>query len=413
MTETTDKTLTPSFVAPTTNAAWDAFIAPFAAAIGKDAATVGEALKPLVGELGAEAVDLLNSEEYTPFEDLRKAFEGVPLARLKKAVADHLRKAKVVPETVVVQAGRATGYSALPPVPDNGAWLTALKSGGELKVDQTSIYAAIRAGIASRVGFFDLPSMLAERMERYAEELEEPASAEYYKLRKLLTRRSYADVLTALDIEGSFVTQSRKNQLLAKLDEQMWPALFSFQNQLKGWVETWQQGSNNPAMTMGMIAMASGGGQLALPPGMMEPPATDGLHDAAESVIQKINRIFAGTGIPVARALAYDANQIMELLENSSLPAQIGAANREQMLKMLNVAVTNDYPRMERNLIGYVLAIMEFDKVTGGNDEIAYLTDLVRLGMQIPWDKLQAPARKAGVRSRIEREESDEWSGHR
>ena len=43
MTETTDKTLTPSFVAPTTNAAWDAFIAPFAAAIGKDAATVGEA----------------------------------------------------------------------------------------------------------------------------------------------------------------------------------------------------------------------------------------------------------------------------------------------------------------------------------------------------------------------------------
>ena len=126
-----------------------------------------------------------------------------------------------------------------------------------------------------------------------------------------------------------------------------------------------------------------------MPPGMIQPPSTDPLRDSAESVITGINRIFAGTGIPVAMALAYDAQQIRRALENPSLPVQVGAANREQMLRKLGVAVTSDYPRLEQNLKQYTLGVIELPNVTAGQTEMAFVAALYQLGSQIPWDKLR------------------------
>lgn len=366
----------------------------FANAIGKTEAEVLEALKPLIGDFGDDSLDLLSSEEYTPFEDIKTAFSGVPAAKLKKAVADHFRPQKAAPQgkTQIEAAAVTPSFDALPPVPEDGTWLASLIAGGELKVDQTTIISAIRAALAARVGLYELPGLLVERMESYAEELDEPVGGDFYKLRKLLTQQSYAEIFSAMEVEGQFVTQGRKNKLLAKLDENLWPALLGFQGQLKGWTESWQQGQNNPAIMMAaMMAVAGGGNGMALPPGVMQPPATDTLRDASQSVIDTINKVFAGTGIPVARALAYDAHRVKQVLDNPSLPAQVGATNREQMLKMLNVAVSADYVRLERNIIRYCLSILELQNLNAGNSELAYLSSLVMLGGQIPWEKLQAP----------------------
>lgn len=388
----------------TASATWSDLIKPFADAICKTPEQVAEALKTLIGDPSPEAFDLLKSEEYTPFDDLKAAFENVPVAKLKKAVADHLR-AKAAPASA--QQSPALGspslaspsLDVLPSVPDDTSFLASLKAGGELKVDRTTVISAIQAGFANRVGLYQLPAALVERMEAQAENLEEPVGPDFYRMRKLITRQSYAEIFAAMDgVEAQFVTQGRKTALLGKLDNALWPALFGFHGQLKSWFETWQQGASTPANMMAAMLALAGGGAGALPPGMMQPPPTDALRSEAEAVIVKINRVFAGTGIPVARALAYDALRIKEVLDNGSLPAQIGAANRDQMLKLLNVGVTSDVVRMERNVVRYALSIMDFDKVTGGNSELAYLTSLHMLGGQIQWERLQAPPRPASAR---------------
>lgn len=380
---------------------WGTYVAPFATAIGKTPDEVAEALKALVGEPGPEAIALLSSEAHTSFDELKGAFATVPVAKLRKAIADHLRKTEPAAAAVGVQTG-GPALDVLPVPPGDAEWLSAIKAGGDLRVDQSTIVSAIRAAVGSRVGLFDVPKLLNEKMEAHAEAMEEPVGADYFKLRKLIVQRGgYAEIFAALDIEGgNFMTQTRKDALLAKLDEILWPELIGFQHQLEAWANSWQQGMSNPAVMFGAIAAMSAGGRQALPPGIMQPPATDGLRDAAETVIQRINKIFAGVGIPIARALAFDAQRIKEILENPTLPAQIGAPNREQMLKMLGVAVPSDYVRLERNVTRYALAVLELQKLTSGAEELQFLTALMMLGSQIPWDRLGVPARRSTPGSR-------------
>lgn len=389
---------------------WSQFITPFAAAIGKSPEDVTEALKALVGEPSEASIELLQSVEYTPEADIKSTLQGVPAAVLKRAIATHLRSNAVQQGTAATVIAATPSLEALPSVPDDEAWLATLKTGGELKVDSSTVISAVRAALAARSGLYDLPSALVERMESYAESLDEPVGEEFFKLRKLLTQRSYAEIFSALGIEGQFVSQRRKDTFVEKLNENLWPALLSFQGQLREWTEAWQQGMANPAAMMGAFAVMAGGG--AMPPGMMQPPATEGLRDYAEGVNDQVNRVFGGVGIPIARALAYDAHRIKQVLENPTLPLQVGAANRDQMLKMLGVDVSADYVRLERNLTRYMLGIMEYPKVTAGAEELGYLTSLLMLGSQIPWDKLGSAARFPGSRSGGGRRRATESSAY-
>ena len=128
-----------------TSTQFSTLIQPFADAIGKKPEEVAEALKELIGEPSAEAFDLLKSDEYTPFDDLKAKLAGVPLAKLKKAVADHLRAKAAAPAAQPAQAAQGTpslaaaSLDVLPSVPDDTSLLASLKAGGELKVDRTTV----------------------------------------------------------------------------------------------------------------------------------------------------------------------------------------------------------------------------------------------------------------------------------
>ena len=381
---------TPS--SPDANEQWAAFITGFATSIGKTVDEATEGLKKIVGEPGEEAIELLKNEEFCPMSEIQAHFPDVPTARLRKSIQSLRITGRETKEAAPAVIGAAS-FDVLPSAPDDANWLSLLKAGGVLKVNTGVVVSGIRAALASRSGLFELPQLLIDRMETHAESLDEPAGAAYYNLRELLTKRNYAEVFAALGIKGSFATATRKNALIARLDERLWPQLRSFQGQLKAWVESWQAGFANPGMLVTALASFAGGG-AGLPAGMMQPPETNSLRDAAESVVAIINSTFAGTGIPVASALAWDAKNITEVLENADLPAQVGAANREQMLKMLNVAVTADYVRLERNVTRFALGIMEFEKVPNGQSELTYIGALAMLGDQIPWDKLAAPTRR-------------------
>jgi hypothetical protein len=103
--------------------------------------------------------------------------------------------------------------------------------------------------------------------------------------------------------------------------------------------------------------------------------------------------------------MAYDAMNVKKVLETPMLPAMVGAANREQMLKLLRADVQADYVRLERNVIQYALGVMEYSKVTP-DAELGYLTSLHLLGSQIPWDRLGAPHSRRTTGGRVGKYES-------
>jgi len=370
---------------------WEKRIKEFAQAISQKPADIEKALEAVAGKPSEQALKVLANEEFAPFNEIQNALEAAgyktPTGVLRQSM-NILRGPKEDPTPVAAPAAGATSLTVLPSLPDDDSFIQMLKTGGELKVvTPVEVISAIKAALADRVGLFDLPKKLKTRMEEFAEENEEPVGKDFYDLRNMVTQRSYADILSALGIKGQFINGTRKTKFLNRLDEIFWASLKDFHDSLTGWQESWMAGAGNPQAMLAAITMAMGsGGQM--PAGMMSPPPADAVRDAADTVVDRINKVFAGTGIPVARALAHDANEIKKVLEKEGLPAALGATNYEQMLKMLKTNVQADYVRMERNITQYTLAIMDLPKIPSGNDEITYLTAMMQLGMSIPWDKL-------------------------
>ncbi len=395
----TPETGTTSPVVSDLPSAWVAYISPFAKIIGKSEEEAAILLKPIVGEPGDQAIIFLKDASLSPDADIKALLTGLPVAVANMAIKQ-LREV-----AAAASAGPAVVWGAsdnLPTVPSDESWLSALRAGGVLKVEQSTVISAVRAALAHRAGLYDIPEMLAKRMETFADENAEAVPPEYFKLRKQLTRRSYAEIFEAIDgLDGNFVTDARKNTLFARIDTSLWPAIISFYSQLKAWVEAWQQGAVNPTLLLNAFAsMASGGVGGAMPPGMMQPPDTGVLRDGAEAFADSINKVFAGTGVQIASALAYDATRIRESLENPQLPTLVGAANRDQMLRMLGVEVSATYPRMETNLTKFVLGVMMIKNLAAGNEELQFFGSLYMLGSQIPWDQLNMGKR---IGSRIAR----------
>ena len=137
-----------------------------------------------------------------------------------------------------------------------------------------------------------------------------------------------------------------------------------------------------------MIIAAIGGGLGAgAGMGMVTPPDTASLHDAGDTLVDSINRVFRGTGVQVAAAMAYDANTIRNTLEKPGLPAMVGVKNRELMLKKIHANVSSNYVRLEQNLVKYVLGFVKHDAVTS-DVEVQYFAALWQLGTQINWNEL-------------------------
>lgn len=369
------------------NELWTKKVQPFADAVGKTLEEITGALKSEVGDPGPAALEALASEDYTPFESIKAALSGlnIPPAILRKSVK-LLREEKVPVSTASSSMVRMA--AVLPSIPDDSSFVEMLKVGGVLKVGITEILSAVKSALADRVGLYDLPSVIKNAMEKQAETLDEPCPKEYYEIRKMVLRKSYSDILSALDIEGgsSFITDSNKTKFLKKLNDLLWQVIYDFHSATIAWNKSWMETAGNPAaLATAMASAVSGGG---MPAGMMQPPETASLKDSAEAAIQTINKVFAGFGIPLARALAYEAHKVKEILENPQLPALIGVMNRDQMLKTLGVSVAGDYPRLERNIVQYIVALLEYPKVSQDQSEIGYLTAMIQLGNSIPWDKL-------------------------
>lgn len=340
--------------------------------------------------LGAENVDDLSALKEADLVDA-----GVPVLKARKVLSG-LSSAtvnKVIAENTVTAT--ANFDAILPSVPDDGSWLNALRTGGVLKIEQSTVISAIRAALADRFGLYNISKKLHDAIEEYVDITEEQVGEEFWSIRKQLTRVSYGDLFSAIPgMDGSYVTAARKSQLLGRINENVWPSIVMFNQQLISWQEAWMQGGMNPGMMMAALASFGGGGGTMMPPGMMQPPDCGVLRDAAATVNDSLNKTFRGTGVQIAAALAYEANQVKKIIENPRIPILCGVPSRDLLLKKLGVAVPATYPRMEQNLTRFVLGIMQVDRVAGGNEELQYFGSLYMLGSQIPWADLNEPHSK-------------------
>ena len=347
---------------------------------GADEATIDK----IVSELGVEELDDLASLEVV---DLTGA--GMKLAKARKLVAELKNTSKPAAPAVAAAETRAiqSQFEALlPSIPTDESWLNALKTGGILKVDESSYIAAIHAALADRAGLYNVPDALSKAMEKYADETEEQVDPIFYALRKSLTRRTYGDIFAAIDgLDGTFITDARRKEFLGRIRDTLWPAIAESYRTLAGWYQTWRASFSDPSMLIAAIGGGFSGGVAGM--SMITPPDTAQLHDAGDTLVDSINRVFRGTGVQVAAAMAYDANIIRNTLEDPRLPSMVGVKNREMMLKKIGASVSSNYIRLEQNLVKYVLAFVKHDTVTS-DVEVNYFVALWQLGTQINWAEL-------------------------
>ncbi len=344
-----------------------------------------EIINKVVDDLGTETLsDLkaLNAEDLTGV--------GVKVAKARRIINElNDSPAPPKPAASISAEDRALAQSRvealLPQVPNDESWLSALKTGGVLKVDESSYIAAIRAALAEQVGLYDVPESLSRAMEAYADETEEQVPAEFFALRKSLTRRAYGEIFAAIDgLDGSFITDKRRRSFLNRIHELLWPAIIEAYRALSSWYEAYRSCVSDPSVLLATLSSGlSGGGGI----NMATPPDTAQLHDAGDALITSINRVFCGTGMQVAAAMAYDANVIRKTLEEPQLPTMIGVKNREEMLRKIKTNVSSNYVRLEQNLVKFVLGFVRHNNITS-DAEVSYFIALWQLGSQINWHEL-------------------------
>ncbi|MFC1656528.1 hypothetical protein ACFL14_00990 [Patescibacteria group bacterium] len=367
---------------------WQARIGRFAEEVESDFGLVSDALQKLVGNPSDKALGILDNERSTPLEDLKQVLvedeDGpkIPLGVLKQNI-DLLRGE---PGSVMVEDGDDSIYHALPEVPDEEDFITILKTGGELNFEETDVMAAVKAAIASRFCLFSVPDKLARMMEDYARGMKEPCGPKFYDLMRMITSREHAAIMAAAGVKGSFASQRRRKELREKIDQNLWRDAYRFYQALERWQSQWTSGLANPTAAISAMVLHEKG--AALPPGVFDAPPVDSIYDEAESVIGSINNIFSGTGIPVGRALAAEAMQINEILEDEDLPALIGVTSREQMLDHLGVSVKANDVRLARSVSRFILSIMNLPKVPIDQAAKNYLPAMIYLGNTIPWREL-------------------------
>lgn len=313
---------------------------------------------------------------------------GATKVAARKLVAD-LNKPAAPPAPAAPVASPFAMTSVLPAVPDDGDFLKLLQVGGTLEMQPTDVIAAVRVTFAQRYGLFDIDEKIVAAMELRAEELKKPYTQPYYDIRRELSRKKYADVLQALDVPGNIVTERNKKAFLGKLAG-IWDVLSDFQTRIDAWQSAWQTKMSNPGVLFsGIAAMMSGGAAAGAASGLVDAPDTAPVLDAATSVIDSLNEMFAGAGIPVARALAADAVQLRSILERSDIVAATGSASREEMIKKLGLAVTADTVRSEKSVTQYVLAVLKLPECPTTQLPM-YIVALKELGANVPWDALRA-----------------------
>lgn len=367
---------------------WNERVGGFAEKVGKTTEEIEVALVPITGAKSEQALKVLADAEAAPVADIQAALKdlGIPSGVFKMNVAILRGPA----EKLVEEERRdVTTSNLLPRVPDDVALLQDLQSGGINKVGETAVYSAVKVAIASRyANYFNLPELILKEIDYYAEnEVKEPIigsdAEDYIMLRKQISERTWGEVLKPHGFTGSWMTKSKMEDLIKRVNSIFMPGLYSFHQVLVAWYKLWESKTTGPRALDAVVNALGKGGRRA-PRGSMQAPDTGPVRNAAKSFNNVINETFSGFRYIVAGAMAYESQRIKMALQNDRLPRLLGVVDRERMLKKLGIEVSFDAPRQEQAVAQYALAVLGIERVAI-DLEIDYFEDLFDLGEMILW----------------------------
>lgn len=354
-----------------------------------------DAILPKLHELGVESVDDLSTLDESDLTgagmklvQARKLINNLKNVEAKKAAAEAAAKAPA--------AMFAADWNMVLPSPStDDSFLKALRTGGVLKVGDSTYEAALRVMLADRCNIYRVPELLSSAIETFADESEEPVPESFWKIRKNIVRRDYSEIFAGIDgLDGTFATKPRRNEFLRRMRDELCPAIREAYVALDGWYKSEVALCNNTGTLMQAMASMMSGSGIGM--GMTHAP-TDTVLDASNTLKDKINRVFRGTSAPVAAAMANDAMEIVKILNDPTLPPMVGVPNREMMLKKLSISISPNYARLEQNLVRFVLSFVKFEEAAG--NELVYLNALYTLGTLINWEELGISTASNGISS--------------
>lgn len=263
---------------------------------------------------------------------------------------------------------------------DDDSLLEQIKKKNELRVNQQSYIAAIRADLANRAGLLDVTGKLTEAMESFALSNDAPVDNLYLEVQTLITQRDYAEIFAAMPKGSrSMVNKKRKQELLKRMQEYFWPAVFSAFLEIQHWQQIWIS-SITPGAAMAFFS----GRTDIVPPGVGMAPDTSSLKGAAERLRGAMNKTLAGLNSMAADALLYDCVKVKQILLTEKLPGAVGAVDYDQMLTRLEINIDPSYIQTEQNLVRFVLGMMQVEDIRP-EEEASYFAALFTLGSQINW----------------------------
>jgi hypothetical protein len=168
--------------------------------------------------------------------------------------------------------------------------------------------------------------------------------------------------------------------------QQLFDLLAAFDGRLDDWRKTLQQElMMNPTIMMSMMNPAAAAAGF----GGVEDAAPDAapLTDAASGIIDAINGMFACDGVYIARAIAADAIQLQNLLNDPALLPAINCGTPEELCRKVDVTVGADTIRTAQSLAKYVWCVLKLPE-TPPTELPMYISGLKRLGASIPWTML-------------------------
>ena len=382
---------------------WKSRVGAFAEACGVELTDVEKALDSVIGKPSEQGLTFLADEEFSPEDELKQNLcldkDGPQIKTAFFRANLHLLRGPKAAAPKVDDVVEDVFSSLLPEVPVKESFLKALLRTGELKVDDVSVTAGIRAYWANKLGMNDVVGKLKNKLDDVLHTMEEPAQEGFYALMDHLTTAKYADVLAACGVGSSmranFVNKERTALFMDRMETVVIPTLSNFQTRLDTWVTSWLTQANVTSqleiteLLKGLVT-----GQAIRPSVMQCRPDWKVMEDLAKESIIGFNKAFSGDVVPVARATAYQSEKVAGFLNDEKLLAQLRMKNRDELVKLLGIEVGFYDERLEGLVCQYALAILRLaeGKVT---EPYQYLLELCYKGRDIIWSRIDPTAPKA------------------
>jgi len=377
---------------------WAGFVGTLGITDTQKVEELANALFPLLGDIDDNSVAMLQNPEDTPDAEIKSAIASfrIPTALVNKAIRG-VRKVEVkepAPPIVPSAATIVPAAPTLPPVPRGLTLLRALKTGGLLHFKPETLVGAMGSLLVDSLGLSDIEERLRDAIEkRYDITLKRPVPPIYLQIDALAKSREYAEMLEVLRVElgvadrRRYISASQREKLHASIAP-IFRELKAIQDTLQGYFDKMGGGGASQAL----MQQAMQNFVLGLPPNpalaaLIKPQPPTAVVAAVEGMIERANKMLAGTRSITAAALLPEAASWSALLENEDLYAAMGVEDKEQMLTELGISADADLILAEENVAAFMLAVFEIPKTPPANLPM-YIASLAMVGIDIPWDRL-------------------------